>query len=647
MSAYNENDSSRERDILTGTDGEETVDTNSTYRDDTNDNAGPESPVGEDGTYRYSYRQTEENSDEYRRPPYMRDEIGGSSQYTDYSSSDSEDRYGSSSDRSSDPYGNDRYGSSESSSDRYGSSDPYGSDRYGSTSENSNDRYSYSDGSRDSGNSRYSYAEDNTPPTGGSSRGSGRKGNGLKYVAVAVGALVLGGIIGVACWSVGGLVGGSNSNAGVAVAESSQAETEAATEASGETEAAQAETQTGETEAAKSDSNASQSGNSLTSEDATIAVAETVANDTSSGEAIADVVDQALPAVVAITTTTVYEYYSNYGYSPFGSYGSDGSSTYEVEGAGSGIIIGDDGEELWIVTNNHVVEDSDSVVVTFYDETTAEAYIKGTDSDNDLAVVGIALTDLSDSTKSSIRAIQIGDSDSLRLGETVIAIGNALGMGQSVSTGCVSAVDREITTDENTTLTTIQTDAAINPGNSGGALLNSRGELIGINVAKDAEEDVEGMGFAIPISSAMEIIQELTTMSPREAVSDEEFPYMGLQLKDIDSSVAQAYNMPEGILVYSVEENTPAEEAGFLAQDIITSFDGTSVSTYDELYELLQYYAGGTTVTVTVQRLQNGSYTEVELTMTLGYKSDYETTEETTASTEQDSQSNGGFNFGR
>ncbi|MCD8010812.1 MAG: trypsin-like peptidase domain-containing protein [Lachnospiraceae bacterium] len=634
MSAYNENDSSREKDILTGTDEDKTVDTDSTYREDTNDSAESGTSVGEDGTYRYSYRQSED-SGEYRRPPYMRDEIGGGAQDKGYESADSEDWYGSRTD---------------SDSNRYGSASQNSGDRYASDSESDQDRYSYSNGSYDSGSSRYSYAEDNTPPSGGSYREPRKRGNALKYVAVAAGALVLGGVIGAACWSIGGLVGGSDSDNAVAAAESSQVETEAATESSGETEAAaQEETQATETAAANSGSDTESSGSSLTSENTSIASAGTVAASASSGDEIADVVDEALPAVVAITTTTVYEYYSNYGYSPFGSYGSDGTSTYEVEGAGSGIIIGDDGEELWIVTNNHVVEDSDSVVVTFCDDTTSEAYIKGTDSSNDLAVVGIALSDLSDSTKSSIRAIQIGDSDSLRLGETVIAIGNALGMGQSVSTGCVSAVNREITTDENTTLTTIQTDAAINPGNSGGALLNSSGELIGINVAKDAEEDVEGMGFAIPISSAMEIIEELTTMSPREAVSDEEFPYMGLQLKDIDSSVAQAYNMPEGILVYSVEEDTPAEEAGFLAQDIITSFDGTSVSTYDDLYELLQYYAGGTTVTVTVQRLQDGTYTEMELTMTLGYKSDYETTEETTASTEQDSQTNGngGFNFGR
>ena len=241
-----------------------------------------------------------------------------------------------------------------------------------------------------------------------------------------------------------------------------------------------------------------------------------------------------------------------------------------------------------------------------------------------------------ESTKSTITAIRMGDSDSLRLGESVIAIGNALGIGQSVTTGVVSALNREITTDEDTTLTTIQTDAAINPGNSGGALLNSKGELIGINVAKSSESNTEGMGFAIPISFAKEIIENLTTMEPREVVSEDQYPYLGVQLKDMNSSVASSYGIPEGILVYSIEDDSPAARGGMMVQDIITAFNGVEVSTYEEMVSELQYYAGGTEVTITVQHLENGSYVEKELKVTLGLKSDY-ATEESTESQEQES----------
>ena len=342
-------------------------------------------------------------------------------------------------------------------------------------------------------------------------------------------------------------------------------------------------------------------------------------------------VEVAMPSVVAITTTAVYQsYYNNtmdpfyyffYGYGYDG--GNQGGQEYQVTGAGSGIIIGDDGEELWIVTNNHVVEDADTLTVSFVDETTADGTVLGTDSRNDLAVVAVKLADLSEETKQAIKAIKMGDSDSLRLGETVIAIGNALGLGQSVSTGVVSAVNREITTSKGTKLTTIQTDAAINPGNSGGALLDANGELIGINVAKDAETDVEGMGYAIPISSAKSIISRLTIR--REPVSEEDYPYIGVQLQDISSDVAAAYRMPQGILVYGLVEDGPAKKAGMLEQDIITGFNGVPLTSYEELTNELQYVAGGTEVTVTVQRLENGSYNEKELTLTLGYRKDYQT----------------------
>ena len=349
---------------------------------------------------------------------------------------------------------------------------------------------------------------------------------------------------------------------------------------------------------------------------------------------VTEVVEVAMPSVVAITTTAVYESYNNNNFDPFyyffygyGGYGDQGGSNqYRVTGAGSGIIIGDDGTELWIVTNNHVVEGADTLTVNFVDDSSVDGYVMGTDARNDLALVGVKLANLSDETKQAIKAVKMGDSDSLKLGETVIAIGNALGLGQSVSTGVVSAVNREITTSEGTKLTTIQTDAAINPGNSGGALLDASGELIGINVAKDAETEVEGMGYAIPISSAKAIIERLTTMSGREPVSEEDYPFIGVQLQDISKDVASVYRMPEGILVYGLEEDGPARKAGMLEQDIIVGFNGIPVTTYEELTNELQYYAGGTEVTVTVQRLENGAYQEKVLNMTLGFRKDYQTT---------------------
>ena len=394
---------------------------------------------------------------------------------------------------------------------------------------------------------------------------------------------------------------------------------------------------------------------------------------------VTDVVEMAMPSVVSITTKAIYErynqndfdpfYYFFGGYGGYGNYGNQGGQggqggQYEVTGAGSGIILGDNGEELWIVTNNHVVSGAESLTVNFCDDTTANAYIKGTDANNDLAVVGVKLSDLSDTTKSAIAAIQMGDSDSLRLGETTIAIGNALGLGQSVSTGVVSAINRQITTSEGTTLTTIQTDAAINPGNSGGALLNSRGQLIGINVAKDAETDVEGMGYAIPISNAKKVIEKLTTLASREEVSEDQYPYIGVQLNEVSADVAKTYGMPVGVMVYSLVPDGPAAKAGLYERDIITAFDGYDVTTYQQLTDLLKYYPGGTTVNITVQRQEQGQYKEVEIPLTLGLKSDYETaapateTQPSQPETEAPSQQNGGglpggsfgswngFNFG-
>ena len=550
------------------------------------------------------------DSEEYRRPPYARENTDDRA--------DSQSSYD--------------YGSESGSSYSYDG--------------NTRRKYSYDEPASSSGSDdvhRYSYEESESryrARNNGSSGGNQPKGGHGKIIAaVVVAALAVGGLVGGASYAIGNYF--NNHNISAAMIDSKTEEAQPETQigvAEAPTEAAAAENQTTAQDAAVSGESVA-AANTGTSENtaAEDAQIETAA----SGESVAatvkaldvtQVVDVAMPSVVAITTTQIYEDYSSGGYSPFYyyfyGYGGQGGSQggqYTVTGAGSGIIIGDDGTELWIVTNNHVVEDAETLTVSFIDDTTAEAYVKGTDPNNDLAVVGIKLENLSDSTKQSIKAIQMGDSDTLKLGETVIAIGNALGLGQSVSTGVVSAVNREITTSEGTTLTTIQTDAAINPGNSGGALLDAAGQLIGINVAKDSETEVEGMGYAIPISSAKSIIEKLTSMSPREAVSEDQYPYMGVQLQDLDSTAIQYYNMPAGILVYSVGEDTPAAKAGMLNQDIITAFNGVSVTSYDQLTTQLQYYAGGTTVTVTVMRLENGTYVEHELTMTLGLRSEYDT----------------------
>ncbi|MCJ7837259.1 trypsin-like peptidase domain-containing protein [Cuneatibacter sp. NSJ-177] len=410
-----------------------------------------------------------------------------------------------------------------------------------------------------------------------------------KIIGIPVGIVLVCAIIGGAAWGIGRLMGGDE---GPQVAQGTT--TEAGSTKSPETPAAESAIPTGQVK-------------SNGSGQATVTDAS-------------DVVEASMPSVVAITSTIIYNNYSDY-YGYF--YGQNGGQK-EVTGAGSGIIIGDNGTELWIVTNNHVVADSESLKVTFNDGTTVDAYIKGTDSENDLAVVGVSMDSLSEETKNSITKMELGDSDALRLGQGVIAIGNALGLGQSVSTGVISAVDREIQMSDGSSLNLLQTDAAINPGNSGGALIDMNGKLIGINVAKYSDNEVEGMGFAIPISKAKDIIEELSAKEPRQKVSDDQYPYLGVQLKDLSSNYTSAYGIPSGVLVYSVEEGSPAAEGGLQTQDIITGFEGEKISTYDDLNKQLAYYSGGTTVTITVQRLEKGQYVEKELSVTLGLKSDYQ-----------------------
>lgn len=336
---------------------------------------------------------------------------------------------------------------------------------------------------------------------------------------------------------------------------------------------------------------------------------QTAVQNTSTGvviEDVSEIVDMAMPSVVAITNTTLYKSNTWFGQ----------TQTYEVPSSGSGIIVGQNDTELLIVTNNHVIEDSTSISVTFIDESTVDAAVKGTDAESDLAVIAVPLDQISADTKAQIKAATMGDSDSLKMGQGVIAIGNALGLGQSVTVGHVSAMNREITVD-GVTKKVIQTDAAINPGNSGGALLNAKGELIGINEAKYSDESVEGVGYAIPISYAKDIIEDLKLRTTKVEVDESEQGYLGIQVQNIDSATAQMYGMPEGVYVYKITENSAASESDLREKDIITKFDGESVRSNADLTNLLTYYKAGTTVTLTVQSLENGEYVERQVEITL------------------------------
>lgn len=337
----------------------------------------------------------------------------------------------------------------------------------------------------------------------------------------------------------------------------------------------------------------------------------TVVN-TSSSDSETDVqavYNTALPSVVAITNTATYNY--NYGFFSYED---------EVQGSGSGIIIGKNETELLIVTNYHVIEDANSLTVTFVDDETVEAYVKGTAEENDLAVVAVMLEDMKGSTKASISIATLGSEDEVQVGQKVVAIGNALGYGQVLTVGYVSAVDREVTID-NKVLTLLQTDAAINPGNSGGALLNMKGEVIGINSAKYSDTDVEGMGFAIPISLVREIIDDLMTRETQIKVSEDEMGYLGVSV--VNSSSTNAYGMPTGAYVYSIAENTPAADSDLQEGDIITRLNDTLIDSKEDLTNNLAYYKGGTTVTLTVQRRVQGHYEEMKIDITLGFRKDY------------------------
>ena len=325
---------------------------------------------------------------------------------------------------------------------------------------------------------------------------------------------------------------------------------------------------------------------------------------------VSEVVNSVMPSVVSITNMSVQQVQSFFG----------GTSSQEVQSSGSGIIVGQNDTELLIATNNHVVEGSTTLTVSFINESSAEAKIKGTDASRDLAVIAVPLENIEEETMGEIKVATLGDSTKLQVGEPVIAIGNALGYGQSVTTGIVSALNRQIDM-EGFDAELIQTDAAINPGNSGGALVNENGEVIGINTVKVSSDAVEGMGYAIPISDANETITTLMNKETREQVPEDERGFLGVEITNVEAESAELYGMPTGVYIRNVIEGTGAEKAGLVRGGVITELDGSSVDSMTTLQNLLSYYRVGETVTLTVEMPgKDGSYEEKEVEVVLSEK---------------------------
>ena len=328
---------------------------------------------------------------------------------------------------------------------------------------------------------------------------------------------------------------------------------------------------------------------------------------------VSQVVEEAMPAVVAVASTAVYQT-PDFG---FGWFFGGGSQSYEVPSSGSGIIIGENNTELLIVTNNHVVQDTVSLKITFVDDTAVDAAVKGTDPDTDLAVISVPLDQIPQETKEKIAVARLGDSDGLKVGQGVIAIGNALGYGQSVTVGYVSALNREIKTSDGNTRVLLQTDAAINPGNSGGALLNMKGEVIGINAAKYSSTEVEGIGYAIPVSGVQDILDELMNRKTRSEVAEEKRGYLGIQGTTVDEDAAAAFGMPKGVYVYKILKDGAAADSQLREKDIITKLDGMTVKSMQELQKFLKGYETGETIELLVQRQEDGQYKEIQIPVTL------------------------------
>ena len=452
--------------------------------------------------------------------------------------------------------------------------------------------YSYS--SAQSGSGRAAAYPDR--PSAGTHANSGRKDREKpgKWVALAL-AVILVFVLGAGA---GAYISGRNATA--ALSEGTQSEEKRSSAAAGAETGKEEKTADPEksTEKKQTEDGSSSKGAIARVENQNLSLQDTT---------VADVAEKVMPSIVSV-------------YNKFTEQGQFFGRTYTQEGesAGSGIIIEETDGELLIVTNNHVVEGADSLSVQFIDEENCEAALKGTDASSDLAVIAVSLDDLSAETRDAIAIAELGDSDSLRIGEQAIAIGNALGYGQSLTVGYVSALNREITSEDGITGTFIQTDAAINPGNSGGALLNSAGQVIGINSNKIGGDAVEGMGFAIPITKALPIIDGLKTQESRTKVAEDEQGVLGIRGITVSSSVASAYGLQVGAYVESIIEGSGAADSDLQAGDIITAVNGQTVTGMEDLSKQLVYYAAGTEVTLTVQHpLEGSEYEEKEIPVTL------------------------------
>lgn len=349
---------------------------------------------------------------------------------------------------------------------------------------------------------------------------------------------------------------------------------------------------------------------------------ETSSGSSSNSQNVASVVNEVMPSVVSITSTIQSSNYYGFG-------------TQESEGAGSGFIIAKTKDSLMIATNNHVVSDATTLTVGFVDDTTAKATVVGTDSSADLAVISVKIKDIKDSTASKIKVATLGSSDDLKVGEEVVAIGNALGYGQSVTTGVVSAKNREVSLTDGT-MNLLQTDAAINPGNSGGALLNMDGEVVGINSAKLASTEVEGMGYAIAISDVTDTLEQLMNETPRDKVDNH--GVLGITGMSVSDEASQYYGVPEGVLVSEVTDGGAADKAGIKEKSIITEFDGKRVRSIDELVSRLEYYEPGEKVEVTLEVADGDSYKEKKVTVTLGENPDADSSDSKDTSSKDDAQ---------
>lgn len=441
-----------------------------------------------------------------------------------------------------------------------------------------------------------------------------------KALGIILAALVFGGVAGATILGVTKAAGVNlRQEASVeTAAESTEAETEAAVLSESSAEALKEETEAETKAEAETEEN---------KEKKTVSGTAAVLD-------VSGIVEEAMPQVVSITNTMVIR---QQGYSNIFDYFYGGGMVqqeYEVPASGSGVILDKTDEELLIVTNNHVVQDSKELSVTFIDGSTVNAAIKGADSDIDIAVIAVPLKDISDETMKEIKVATLHDSEDLKVGQGVIAIGNALGYGQTVTVGYISALDREIQAEDSVYSNLIQVDAAINPGNSGGALINMDGEVIGINVAKLSNTAVEGIGYSIPIYKAKEVISDLSNVKTKVELDEDKQGRLGIYMNTVSAENAAALSIPAGVIIkgFSDEaiegytdadvQESPARKAGLLKNDIITKFDNQSVKNAEGLASLVKYYEEGTEVDVTVQRLENGVYNEKVITVTLGSKKD-------------------------